>query len=54
MKSFGIRVRLTLWYGCVLAATLIGCGVAVYLILSYSLMKEIDRGPRRIEWLARG
>lgn len=43
MKPLSIRLRLTGWYGCVLAATLVGCGSAVYVILSYSLMQEIDK-----------
>ncbi|OHB82005.1 MAG: hypothetical protein A2W31_05290 [Planctomycetes bacterium RBG_16_64_10] len=47
MKSLSVRVRLTLWYGCVLAATLVGCGIAVYVILSYSLMQEIDKALDR-------
>ena len=47
MKSLSIQLRLTLWYGCVLAATLVGCGIAVYLILGYSLMQEIDKNLDR-------
>jgi len=47
MKSLSIRVRLTLWYGCVLATTLVGCGIAVYGILSYSLTQEIDKALDR-------
>jgi len=42
MKGLSIRASLTLWYGAVLAATLVGCGVAVYLVLGYVLMKGID------------
>lgn len=43
MKSLSIRLRLALWYGGVLAATLVGCGTGAYLILGYSLMQEIDK-----------
>ncbi len=43
MKALSIRLRLTLWYGVVLAATLVGCGLAVYVLLSLSLLRDIDR-----------
>lgn len=44
MKSLSIRVRLTFWYGVVLAGTLVGCGIAVYVMANYSLMEGVDYG----------
>src|SRR5947209_8119990 len=37
-----IRVRLTAWYGVVLAATFIVLGMAVYLVMGHALLGRID------------
>ena len=37
-----LRARLTLWYGAVLAGVLILFGATVYILLSYSLVSQID------------
>jgi len=38
-----VRVRLTLWYAAVLAAVLLVFGVAIYSILGYVLISDVDR-----------
>lgn len=42
MNGLSIRVRLTLWYGGLLAVMLGGFGVAVYWMLGHALMERID------------
>lgn len=42
MKAFGIRVRLTFWYGCVLAGILLVLGVALHVLLGHALLQRID------------
>ena len=37
-----LRARLTLWYAAVLTLVLVAFGVAVYALLSLSLIREID------------
>lgn len=59
MKSLSIRVRLTLWYGVVLAVTLLGCGFAVYLMARYGMLEGVDHGLHAkydeiAEWLENG
>jgi heavy metal sensor kinase len=59
MKSLSIRVRLTFWYGVVLAATLIACGFAVYVMADYGLLEGVDHGlltkyDEIAEWVENG
>jgi heavy metal sensor kinase len=59
MKSLSIRVRLTFWYGMMLAATLIGCGIVVYVMANYGLIEGVDRGlgskyEEIAEWVEKG
>jgi heavy metal sensor kinase len=59
MKRLSIRVRLTFWYGVVLAATLIGCGVIVYVMADYGLIEGVDHGlggkyEEIAEWIENG
>jgi heavy metal sensor kinase len=59
MKSLSIRVRLTFWYGVVLAATLIGCGIIVYVMADYGLIEGVDHGlggkyEEIAEWIENG
>src|SRR5436190_2906571 len=44
MRSLNIRWRLTLWYGCVLAAVLAAFGAATYIAMRYQLLERIDSG----------
>ena len=42
MPSATIRVRLTAWYGGVLMLTLVGLGIAVYLLMARALLVRVD------------
>ena len=42
MKLNSLRLRLTLWYGSVLAATLILLGATLYMALEYALSQQVD------------
>ena len=42
MPSSTIRVRLTAWYGGVLMLTLIGLGIAVYMLMERALLVRVD------------
>lgn len=42
MKALSIRVRLTLWYGGVMAGILIALGIAVYLMLGHALKERME------------
>jgi signal transduction histidine kinase len=43
MTSLSIRLRLTLWYSVVLAISLIGFGLLLYVLLDHTLQAEADR-----------
>jgi two-component system OmpR family sensor kinase len=43
MKALSIRLRLTLWYSAVLAVSLIGFGLLLYVILNHTLEAEADQ-----------
>ncbi len=43
LPSLSVRLRLTLWYGLVLALTVLLVGGLVYVILSQVLLSEVDR-----------
>ena len=43
MTSLSIRLRLTLWYSAVLAISLIGFGLLLYVLLDHTLQAEADR-----------
>lgn len=42
MRVNSIRLRLTLWYGCVLAAILVLLGVTLYMAMEYALSQQVD------------
>ncbi len=42
MKAPSIRVRLTLWYGGVLAVILLALGIALYVMLGHALLQRVD------------
>ena len=44
MARLGIRWKLTLWYGLVLAVLLTGFSAVVYFTLRHQLMERIDQG----------
>ena len=46
MRGLSIRWRLTLWYGAVLSAILIGFSVAVYLLMQRHLLALTDASLR--------
>ncbi len=49
----GLRLRLTLWYGGVLAASLLLAGIGLYLVLQYLLMQPITNDfSRQIDLIA--
>jgi hypothetical protein len=42
MGRLSIRLRLTLWYGAVLAAVLAAFGASVYLMMRHALTARVD------------
>ncbi len=44
MKRLSIRLKMTLWYGAVLAIVLLAFGAVVYLTMRHQLLSRIDQG----------